>query len=155
MFDNHDLSALKATWGVYAIVRLKTGRQYIGGTGDSFLSRWKGHWYMLQKGMHDNKALQWDWLFFGPECFEFQILESYNDKHLSWRDGKDTQSWSRHREAIVTAQSQNLYNIQMPAAPSLAGERAQHLASRLWEKFYGSPPPLNPDHDWWKRIGQR
>jgi len=64
MFDNYDLDTLKATYGVYAIVRIKTGRQYIGSTGDSFFNRWKAHWYSLESGKHDNKALQWDWLFF-------------------------------------------------------------------------------------------
>ena len=155
MFDNYDLATLKTTWGVYAIVRIETGRQYIGGTGDSFFNRWKGHWYILEKGIHDNKALQWDWLFLGSNAFEFRILESFTGKGRSHREGKDSGSWARHREALMIVQSQNLYNAQMPAAPTLAGERAQHLSSRIWEAFYGSPPPLNPDHGWWKRIGRR
>lgn len=155
MFDNYDLATLKASWGVYAIVRLDTGRQYIGGTGDSFFRRWKGHWYSLEKGCHDNKILQWDWLFFGPDRFEFRILEPYTGKTRSWREGKDSSAWARHRESVVTVQSQNLYNIHMPAESSIAGERAQHLSSRIWEQFYGSPPPLNPDHGWWSRVGKQ
>lgn len=154
MFENHDLATLKTTWGVYSIVRTETGRQYIGGTGDSFLNRWKGHWYLLEKGMHDNKALQWDWLFLGPDAFEFRIIESYTGHWRSLRESRNTRAWACHREAVNIIQSQNLYNVTMPAEPTIVGERAQHLSSRFWEEFYGSPPPLNPDHGWWSRIGK-
>jgi hypothetical protein len=128
---------------------------YIGGTGDSFITRWKAHWYKLQTGQGDNYPLQWDWLFFGPDCFEFRILETYSGKSGSYRDGNDSGAWARYREAHWIVQSQNIYNIQMPAPSQLVGERAQHLSSRLWERFYGAPPPLNPDHGWWSRLGRQ
>lgn len=152
MFDNYNLATLKVTWGVYAIVRKQTGRQYIGSTGDTFFNRWKGHWYKLQSGQSDNFSLQWDWLFFGPDAFEFRILESFTGRPRSWRDARGNEPWSRHREAVWIVQSSNLYNVQMPSPSMLEGERAQYLSSRLWEAFYGTPPPLNSDHKWIERT---
>jgi hypothetical protein len=153
-FD-YDTATLKATWGVYAIVNKGSGRSYIGSTGDCFLARWKGHWYKLQSGKADNYALQWDWSFYGPDNFAFQILESFTGKLGSYRNGYDTGPWARHREAHWIVQARNIYNVQMPAQSMLAGEHAQQTSSRLWEAFYGSPPPLCPKHDWWSNIGKR
>lgn len=148
----YDIATLKTTWGVYAIVNKNTGRAYIGSTGDCFLNRWKTHWYKLQSGKGDNYSLQWDWLFLGPDHFLFQIIESYTGKPSSWREPRETGPWARHREALVILRSDNLYNTQMPTAQTVAGERAQNLSSLIWEDFYGSPPPLNPNHDWFKRL---
>lgn len=151
----YDKNTLKTAWGVYGIVNRRSGRMYIGSTGDCFLNRWKGHWYKLQSGQADNYALQWDWLFLGPDCFEFRILEMFTDRPCSWKDPKAPAPWVRHREALWLVRSENLYNSQMPAASMLAGERAQDLSSLIWEEFYGTPPPLNPNHDWHARLGRK
>lgn len=65
------------TWrssGIYAIVNNVTGRKYIGQTS-RFLYRWTKHKLLLRRGEHPNRDLQSDWNLYGPDAFEFQILE--------------------------------------------------------------------------------
>ena len=134
MTFDYDTATLKASWGVYAIVRKQTGRMYIGHTADSFLMRWKTHWFALRAGKHINAGLQWDWLFFGETAFEFRILEAYTER-LNWRQGK-TAPWAQHREAVCIAQSRNLYNEMIPAACVLSGEQAKKWSKLLWDIYY-------------------
>ena len=67
----------KATWrssGIYAIVNKVNGRRYIGATS-RFLYRWTSHKLHLNKGDHLTRELQQDWTVYGPDAFEFLILQ--------------------------------------------------------------------------------
>lgn len=65
---------MKTYGAVYSIKNKITERLYIGGTVD-YISRWKQHYTQLKHGNHFCKRLQKDWTEFGPDFFEFKVLE--------------------------------------------------------------------------------
>lgn len=82
------------TWrssGIYAIVNKVTDRKYIGQTG-RFLYRWTKHKLLLHRGEHSNLELQRDWNLYGPDAFEFQILEIVGGMALVKREREYIQS---------------------------------------------------------------
>lgn len=60
--------------GVYCIINKTTGRRYVG-MSSQIHRRWSDHRQDLSQGSHVNKALQAEWFEFGPEVFNFVILE--------------------------------------------------------------------------------
>lgn len=66
----------RQTSGIYAIVNLVNGYMYIGQTAFRFSERWSNHCCDLNQGTHGNRLLQEDWKTYGPDAFEFRILES-------------------------------------------------------------------------------
>ena len=63
--------------GIYIIRNTKNGRVYVG-RANSIAERWKQHRRKLRRGCHTNTALQWDWVFYGEDCFEFHVVEEIN-----------------------------------------------------------------------------
>lgn len=61
--------------GVYRIRNVATGRQYIGGTTQSFSDRWDQHRSKLESGTHVNQGLQSDWNIYGERGFQLEIVE--------------------------------------------------------------------------------
>jgi hypothetical protein len=61
--------------GVYQIQNTGNGRLLVGASTDlpAILNR---HRAQLRLGVHSNRVLQKDWTEFGPEAFEFQILDT-------------------------------------------------------------------------------
>ena len=61
--------------GVYQVRNTVTGRSLVGASVDlpAILNR---HRAQLRLGTHANRALQQDWDKFGPEAFEFDILDT-------------------------------------------------------------------------------
>jgi len=91
---------------IYSIRNTVTGRTYIGQT-NALEMLWRAHRGALNSGRHTNKALQWDWVFYGAAAFEFAVLETHDwiacclDRYLLFR-----------REQFFIAQHQpNVYNI--------------------------------------------
>lgn len=130
MTFDYDTAALKRSWGIYSIGNRQSRRLYIGSTAHSFWQRWRVHWKALDCGKHENAELQMDWLSFGSDSFEFRILESYTGKPIS--------AWAEHREAVLIAQSNGLYNQQVPGLATLRGYYAKRLAKAYWLACYGS-----------------
>lgn len=62
---------------IYGIRNRATGRIYIGQTNCTDI-RWRSHKNKLRRGAHSNSALQWDWVFYGEETFDFVVLEDYH-----------------------------------------------------------------------------
>jgi group I intron endonuclease len=60
--------------GVYAIICIPTGKQYIGSSAKSFKSRYQSHWRLLNLGCHHSVHLQRAWNKYGEEAFEFRPL---------------------------------------------------------------------------------
>lgn len=60
--------------GVYAIVHISTGRQYIGSAFDLAV-RWQRHKTNLRGGYHVNPHLQHAWDRWGEDAFGFEVLE--------------------------------------------------------------------------------
>ena len=73
-------------FGIYRITNILDGMSYIGKTGMNFGDRWDSHRSLLNSGSHFNKQLQNAWAEFGEDSFEFQIIESVDDRLLNpWR----------------------------------------------------------------------
>lgn len=62
---------------IYGIRNQATGRVYVGRT-NCIDNRWRSHKNRLRRGSHSNSALQWDWVFYGEDTFEFFVLEDYH-----------------------------------------------------------------------------
>ncbi len=69
-------------FGVYAIRNKVTGTIYVGSTTISFRSRRKDHWAKLNLNCHKNSRLQRSWNKYGPEAFEFVVLEEIDNPDL-------------------------------------------------------------------------
>ena len=73
--------SLKNWTGIYEIVNIITGNQYIGGTVDG--GRRKGeHFRDLRKGNHFNMRLQMDFNKYGEEAFKFNLIQPVLREHL-------------------------------------------------------------------------
>lgn len=60
---------------IYQIRNTLNGNFYIGSTRDA-KARWARHRFELQRGTHHSPALQAAWAKYGPDSFEFLILET-------------------------------------------------------------------------------
>lgn len=79
--------------GVYGIKNNVNGRMYIGGS-TNMDGLWNKEKFILDLGSHMNKKLQKEWKQFGPEAFEYLILETVKtdeDIRYDYRDVYDTE----------------------------------------------------------------
>jgi group I intron endonuclease len=67
--------------GIYKIINTKNNKIYIGSSVD-IKKRKEKHFWMLQKGIHDNKFLQSSYDRDGKENFIFDIIEMCDKKDL-------------------------------------------------------------------------
>ena len=65
--------------GIYAFVCRENERKYVGGTTTTFQKRMKLHLSNLKCGKHHSPAFQADYNLYGPDAFEFRILEVVED----------------------------------------------------------------------------
>jgi group I intron endonuclease len=68
-----------STPGIYAIVNKENGKLYVG-SAVSVYHRLVTHVHRLRKGIHSNPILQAAWKKWGESSFDFEILESFDDK---------------------------------------------------------------------------
>lgn len=106
--------AILASGGIYAIRNTVNGKQYIG-SAVCFYNRFKEHRSKLRRGLHHSKKLQNAWLKYGPDVFEFVVLEVVGEAaNLIQRE----QHWlDLHAVAV------NGYN-HSPTAGSILGAKA-------------------------------
>lgn len=67
--------------GIYEILNTVNGKRYIG-SAKCFSQRWAVHRYGLARGSHHSILLQRAWAKYGPDSFEFNILEFCRHKDL-------------------------------------------------------------------------
>jgi len=60
--------------GIYKITNDKNGKNYIG-SSININKRKSKHFYLLERGIHDNKYLQQSYSKYGKDFFSFEILE--------------------------------------------------------------------------------
>lgn len=70
----HGLNLTHRT-GVYSIINLVNEKLYIGSAARSFMSRWSLHRVRLRDNQHNSPHLQAAWNRYGPEAFEFGVVE--------------------------------------------------------------------------------
>ena len=61
--------------GIYKILHKDSGRCYIG-SAENIEDRWNKHRWMLENGRHDNVHLQRAWVLYGPDAFEFLVINN-------------------------------------------------------------------------------
>jgi group I intron endonuclease len=61
--------------GVYAILNKVNRKIYIGSAARCLRKRWSNHKTALQRKDHSNKHLQASWNKYGPNAFEFLLIE--------------------------------------------------------------------------------
>lgn len=72
--------------GIYMIRNIRTNECYVG-SSNVISNRLKDHIVQLTNGSHINKLLLNSWNQYGPDCFEFSILELVkDDKELPSRE---------------------------------------------------------------------
>jgi group I intron endonuclease len=62
--------------GIYAITNRINGRVYVGKASKNVHKRWTAHRGALNSNRHHCTLLQSDWNMYGPETFEFTLIES-------------------------------------------------------------------------------
>jgi len=81
--------------GIYAIRNKITNQQYVG-SAVSFKHRWDLHLLQLKKETHHSRYLLRSWKKYGPNSFDFIILEQVKDKNNLlireqwWMDNSDS-----------------------------------------------------------------
>jgi len=68
---------IRRDFGVYLLRCIPENRIYIGSTKQSFRARFSNHIKFLSKGTLGNAKLQLDYIKYGPDNFEFEILGIY------------------------------------------------------------------------------
>lgn len=64
----------KMTSGIYYIVNTVNNKRYIG-SSTNIKQRWSMHKSTLNRGIHRNVFLQRSWYKYGPDAFEFRLVE--------------------------------------------------------------------------------
>ncbi|WP_312111304.1 DUF2087 domain-containing protein [Brevibacillus reuszeri] len=75
---------VKTEAGVYQIKNTKNDKVFV--TSSRNLKTMNGRKFMLQHGSHTNRELQKEWNEFGPEAFEFEVLEVLEIKDVPYFD---------------------------------------------------------------------
>lgn len=71
---------LKTNIGIYSITHRSSGKRYIGSTYCNFYDRFCAHKSTLNRKCHSSILLQRAWDKYGPDAFEFEVLEICSSK---------------------------------------------------------------------------
>lgn len=93
--------------GVYAIKNKINGMQYIGKAFDINKRRYQ-HFLKLKKGTHENQKLQFDFIKYGEDNFEFIVIEKTATKE---------DLLPIEKERVGRAENKKLYNERLTATP--------------------------------------
>lgn len=94
------------TSGIYGIFNAINDWVYIG-QAHRFHARWQVHRRLLNLGDHHNSKLQWDWVFYSPDVFQFRVLEEMTRYEFCYQ-AKDREYF------YMTKYFDRLYNAAMP-----------------------------------------
>jgi group I intron endonuclease len=118
---------------VYQIKHLASGRCYVGSTANLEV-RWRGHRYDLARGKHHSRFLQRAWDKYGPDAFEFTVLERCDKALLLVRE----QFWIDRLQPI--------FNTCPVAGSSIGRKMSAEAVARLRARMLGTKrPPRSPE----------
>jgi group I intron endonuclease len=101
--------------GVYAIIHILSGKLYVG-SAIGIYKRWSEHRSELTYNYHDNPRLQNAWNKYGPDAFEFKILEIVTDpamllaKEQFWMD--KLQSYDRTKGYNIRKKAESNFGLK-------------------------------------------
>jgi group I intron endonuclease len=81
--------------GIYGIRHIPTNRYYIGSAA-RIRRRWYAHLHRLKLGKHHSIKLQRAWDKYGPDAFEWLVVEPVQDEALLF---EKEQNWIEHHQA--------------------------------------------------------
>ena len=118
--------------GIYRIRNAKTGRSYIG-SAVCFRKRWASHRLHLNRGDHDNRALQNAWNKYGPNAFVFEVI-------LLCR--KDRQTLEHNEQLVIDSLSPKArYNICPVAGSRLGTKMSASARDKIGRALRGRDRP--------------
>lgn len=92
--------------GVYSILNIKNGKEYIGGAYRSFSKRWRDHKNQLRRGTHHNRHLQAAWNKYGEAWFVFDIIERCGPNSKEISDRETYLQWGRYAVDLEGVQAE-------------------------------------------------
>lgn len=117
------------TAGVYVIENKINGHQYVG-SSVNIEKRWKDHIYLLDKKQHTSSHLQYAWIKYGAEAFQFNILEVC--------DGIKVTLLAREQYYIDTLKP--AYNISPTAGSTLGIKFTSEVRAKMSAAKRGTKP---------------
>lgn len=114
------------TIGVYAIINIRTWKTYIGSAAraSGVARRWGEHRSELARGRHHSRRLQRAWDKYGPDAFEFIVIEECTPDDCLRRE----QFWM---DKMGAADRKFGYNIRPTAGSTLGLVRSQESKRKM------------------------
>jgi len=113
------------TSGIYAIINMVNGKQYVGSAVD-IRRRWLVHRWELRRGTHHSGILQRAWVKYGEHGFAFEVLEELADSQAL------VPAEQRWIDALKPA-----YNVAPTAGSQLGFKHAAETLPRLGASWKG------------------
>lgn len=150
------------TSGVYRIVNIINGHEYIGSSVD-IEARWNNHKYRLKNEEHPNRHLQSAWRLYGESSFKFEVIQDcpasstieeeqklldagrgeYNlarDAAAPWRGVKRSQSTREKISAAQTGRKQSKETVEKRVAKNKGRKRTEDQLARIKEANANNRP---------------
>lgn len=120
--------------GVYSITHRRSGKRYVGSSYD-VERRMRDHIKSLQNGTHYNILLQRAWAKYGPEEFDFAIIERCRLDGLLTRE----QYWIDQFKATDISFGYNLAPTAGSALGVRWGDESKAARSKAMKEFFQNP----------------
>lgn len=112
------------TMAVYCIRNSTNGKRYVGST-TNLEWRWALHRRQLKKGSHHSTHLQRAWGKYGPEAFEFEILEEITDQAIL------VQTEQRYMDLFGVCDPSKGYNTAKEAGSNAGNRMSPEARARI------------------------
>lgn len=84
----YDYTHSHRAMGAYRIYNVQDDKSFVG-SSVNLEGIWNRHKFMLDAGLHDNKAMQADWKNYGEVGFRFEVLEQIKPEEDFVQDVSD------------------------------------------------------------------
>lgn len=127
---------------IYQILNVVTDAIYIGSARNPKKRKWE-HWNDLKKGAHHCTALQAAWNEYGPDAFEFEILEEVPDENnlLAVED-----IYLFRHAGRSNCYNTALSSVQPPSVQPSTIQKIRETTLRNWAQNPASHPRLGKLH---------